>query len=149
MSQLTTAEMIRNVEIAQSYWKTIPKKNVFERLNRYLRGEHKADVKDRKFAASQSHNCETVACFGGWVPAMPEFAAMGVRAEIWGAPTMRVGSRTLDGSDVAGHLFGKEALFHSRGDCEYDWTFVGSDHALVANRLKKHLAVLKKKATSE
>jgi hypothetical protein len=144
MSQLTTAEMIRNVEIAQFYWKTIPEKNVFERLAGYLVGEHKMDRRERRFAVKKAHNCGTVACFGGWVPAMPEFAAMGVRAVEDGMPYFKLkNGNELLGGHVAGHLFGSNCLFYSRGECKHDGLYRGSDHALVTRRLEKHLSELR------
>lgn len=134
---------LENTKLALKYWLTVPAENVVTGL---------ACWKD----SPGEHTCGTIACFGGWVPAMPEFAAMGVVTTPGGAPAMPGG---LLGTEVADLLFGEVGgdrrwchgtLFDMPRDCSYDRDFNydfarfdrTEDHALVTHRLRSHIKYL-------
>ena len=130
---------IANTKIAMKYWATVPDENVVAGLETYF-----IDGFDET-----PFSCNTIACFGGWVPAMPEFAAMGVTAsDSHGVPIF---GRSM-GSEVAVELFNEETLFaptknsgNFSHNCNYDRTAKRdiSDHGLVTHRLKEHIKHLK------
>lgn len=120
----TKAQQIENCRIALRYWATVPNKNVARQL---------AAFRVEKIPSDRNlpHGCNTVACFGGWVPAMPEFAAMGV-ISVNGHPNFG----KLTGYSVSKSLFGTHELFSPRGTALGDNTFPGiSDHQIVKRRL--------------
>ena len=131
---------LENTQTALRYWLTVPKGNVVKNLENY-----------RESGTGVKHNHQTIACFGGWVPAMPEFASMGVKLNTVGGPIM--GEEF--GMGVARELFGKLTLFamkdvdgDSRHRCDYDDTAKPgiSDHGLVTHRLKEHIKHLEEVA---
>jgi len=127
---------LENTKIARGYWLTVPDKNVAKGLALY-----------RESSDTGKHTCKTIACFGGWVSAMPEFIAMGVRQNYWGDPEIKNGSRRpFVGREVSDLLFGHGVLFHERGGCNYDRAMkrTATDHAIVLNRLDMHIAALSK-----
>lgn len=137
---------LENTKLALKYWLTVPPQNVPPGLCTWNRNPGK-------------HTCGTIACFGGWVPAMPEFAAMGVTADEFGAPKVAGYGPT----EVANFLFGEVedargnagagTLFEMAGDCAYDGSFdrnvnqydCNGDHALVVHRLESHIKYLETK----
>jgi len=118
---------LENTKIARGYWLTVPDENVATNLSFYR-------------ASTGTHTCATVACFGGWVCAMPEFIAMGVQTNKLGLPA----TNNYCGIGVSEFLFGDTGLFMSRGFCEYDdaMKHTATDHAIVLNRLDMHIASL-------
>lgn len=134
---------LENTKIALRYWLTIPDENVVKNLNDYK------TYYDLEGSVSIKHDCNTIACFGGWIPAMPEFAAMGVTFnEYSGLPILE----KLCGYNVAGELFGERTIFcptkvfcanvfGTSFNCKYDHTAKPgiSDHKLVTHRLKEHI----------
>ena len=78
--------------------------------------------------------CGTQACFGGHLATWPEFRAMGVRADCYGAPVLHGESL----SQVPWELFGNYGLFYSRED----WEREGTDYEVVVKRLETHIADL-------
>lgn len=80
--------------------------------------------------------CGAVHCFGGWLPHMPHFRALGVRAlgPVNGQPTM---PRRLWPEQVAEHLFGSDTLFAQREKYEE-----GTDWEVVVHRLEFQLNYL-------
>ena len=135
---------LENAKLAMKYWLTVPPQNVPPDLCAWNYSPGK-------------HTCWTIACFGGWVPAMPEFAAMGVTADEFGAPKL---PGTSSVSEVANILFGEVQddlgagfrghLFEMASDCAYDWDFDHDfdqfdrteDHKLVVHRLESHIKYL-------
>ncbi len=105
-----TKQQRKNVEIFLKRWAEVPPKNVISSLHTF-RGEEQPET--------APHTCDTLACAGGWIPAMPEFAAMGVKVGWNGQPTM---SSCADYRDVANELFGNADIFEMRGSI-----FVGFD----------------------
>lgn len=122
MKQLTKQEQIKNCKTFLKYWKTVPKANVFQCLSWWRSG------KDRQ----SPHTCNTIACAGGWLPAMPEFAAMGVIADWDGSPKLDM----LDAHDTSQHLFGTW-LFGSNYSSL-------SDHEEVTRRFTQQIKELSK-----
>lgn len=125
---------LKNCRIALRYWKTVPEKNVYPGLERWIKNSKKP------------HNCNTVACFGGWVAAMPEFKAKGVDVEpCYGDVRLRRPRMPdLFGASVANELFGDDTLFNPTGNCKFDLNKLpASDHAVVTNRIERRIAVLK------
>lgn len=126
---------LKNTELALKYWLTVPSRNVSRGLANWSNA-----------LPDHPNTCNTIACFGGWIPAMPEFAAMGVRANPIGAPEFR----NLRPSDISEVLFGHNALFEMPGDCDYDTVHAFNDirtgHQVVRNRLKQHAKFLKTKS---
>jgi len=122
---------LENTKIARGYWLTVPDENVARDLS-FFRDSNRTG----------KHTCKTIACFGGWVCAMPEFIAMGVQASASGIP--EIGLKY--GSRVSSFLFGDFDLFMARGYCEYDRAMkhTSTDHAIVLNRLDMHIAALSK-----
>ena len=74
---------LNNLQIALRYWITVPEKNVVYCL---------ADWNNNSFKSGEpaTHDCNTIACFGGWVSGMPEFIAMGVKKSANGSPSIVV-----------------------------------------------------------
>lgn len=114
---------LKNTKTALRYWLTVPKENVAEELSFY------------KSDGGQPHGCGTIACFGGWVPAMPEFAAMGVTFR-QGFPEYKGHS----GCGVAMLLFRNGDLFAPASGLES--AVCKDDHEIVAERLEAHIKFL-------
>ena len=129
MKSLTKREQLRNCEIALFYWKTVPRGNVIPNLKKW-----------RSRLTSTKHTCGTIACFGGWLPAMPEFATMGVKSSKFdGAPYIGDDeySRIHFGTDnLADHLFGNHQMFNPAQ--------TGGEHQTVTKRLEKQIDYLEK-----
>ena len=70
---------LKNCETALRYWATVPDKNVTPGL---------ASFQEFPRGGAEKHTCNTIAGFGGWVSAMPEFIAMGVTMGDGGAPSI-------------------------------------------------------------
>lgn len=144
MTDIKSMNHLENTKLALKYWLTVPPQNVAPGLGSWNRNPGK-------------HTCGTIACFGGWVPAMPEFAAMGVTAGIRGEPEM---AGMLLASDVAKTLFGevdhawgngfRGNLFDTAGYCAYDrdpdldvdQSYYTDSHGLVVHRLESHIKYL-------
>lgn len=129
---LTASDYLKNCEIFLSYWSTIPTENIAPNL-RTWNTEPKAP-----------HSCKTIACSGGWLPAMPEFAATGVVTVIsdfypYGVSGHQEIPGLRYGADVAEYLFGDSELFQPRsvtlGDSEDPQV---SDHECVTRRFTLH-----------
>ena len=125
---------LKNCETALRYWATVPDKNVTPGL---------ASFQEFPRGGAEKHTCNTVACFGGWVSAMPEFIAMGVTMGDGGAPS--IGQKW--GWEVAEELFGEgaEDMFDTRSDSSSDGpaTEPFTDHELVTYRIKCQITRLK------
>jgi hypothetical protein len=119
---------LENCKIFLRRWATVPPANVSRELASW------------QHTPAERHTCNTVACAGGWVPAMPEFAALGVTMGPTGKPCIG----DMWGWEVAVALFGAgaEGMFDARGDgtdngTDDDFTAprVCTDHELVAHRI--------------
>lgn len=125
---------LENTKTALRYWLTVPVANVAYNLDTWNISGTDAEYK---------HTCGTVACFGGWLSAMPEFEAMGVKAGKYGEPKFPGAYST---SRVADILFGDDALFDARhkyeGGCEKRANT--SDHEVVTIRLRNHIRILER-----
>lgn len=82
-------------------------------------------------------SCGTQACFGGHLATWPEFQAMGVRTDCYGAPRMG----DLSPLDVAEALFGDLSLFGGQGFAEMRLTH----YETVVKRLEVQAANLRRK----
>jgi hypothetical protein len=124
-----TVEQRKNVEIALWRWKSIPQKNVDLDTWR-MTGRR---TKER---AEEPPTCKTIACFGGWLPWMPEFRAQGVVPGMFGSPEMEGYAFT---SQIAFRLFGDRDIF-AAPQCHLQDDFGLTDHELVTRRLEALLA---------
>ena len=116
-----------NTEILQWRFASVPEGNVMPRLCEWQ-------------ASRRIHHnptSRTVACIGAWVALMPEFVELGVRQRVCGSPSINDGD---SGSDVAKYLFGDPDLFDPARCHPADKGFVGTDHALVMNRIERLLS---------
>ena len=116
---------IANTKIAMKYWATVPDENVVAGLESFTNDD----------SVGKPFSCNTIACFGGCVPAMPEFAAMGVKITCTGIPIWG----DVFGDEVAIALFGDYSLFNWRGNYENKNL---NDKQLVSLRLTNHLKSL-------
>lgn len=129
---MLTPQQRQNVETFLRYWETVPEANVFPKLAGFRAPNQQTDSAD----------CRTIACAGGWLPFMPEFAAMGVYPDEYGAPLMKVGPKDPWGGmhgyvgpwELARRLFGREYVFAGRYFHEQ-----GSDKDVVRARFEKLL----------
>lgn len=120
---LSPKQQIENCKTFLKYWETVPPKNVVEGLFVW------------NGCPEKEYSCGTIACAGGWLPAMPEFAAMGVsRSDFNGAPRLK-GLRSP--FQIAKFLFGEEQVFAQMADSES-----GTSHEVVTKRFKNQLAKL-------
>lgn len=128
--KVTQQQRNNALEALHVMWPSVPKKNVYKKLLNWrqrttLNGEH-----DDYYAAP---TCGTVACFGGWCEWWPNF-----RAQIGIKPDE---ARSAGWHEVTA-LFGDDSneaidnLLSMRGVHIADDGFVGSDHAMVSNRLR-------------
>lgn len=127
---------LNNSEIALKFWMTVPPENVASGLS---------------FWSAPGDGCGTISCFGGWCPKIPEFKAMGLRTDGFGAPK-HSNMRLFKPSMIAEYLFGDEDMFapshkyvESFG-CDYDKTAPKdcTDHELVQHRLEQNIKRLRK-----
>lgn len=146
-----------NTLYAAEMWATIPPDNVAPGLaywRREVLGDGSRVGLSYRQGLEMPHSCNTIACFGGWVSAMPKFQEMGVTVDQTGAPAVRLDPGThhyLQNCAIPGEesvdeaLFGESTMFAAEGDCLYDLGTEGEfawshgAHALVAQRLAKHL----------
>ena len=155
---------LENTRYAKAMWKTVPEKNVDLGAWR-RRTELSGDIVEDAMAPV---TCGTIACFGGWVAAMPRFVQMGVQRTSQGGPAIHISSvphslqllrglihkcpgklATYDRTSSA--LFGERQLFESGAMADYDELLFDrvrlkgefySDHEIVEHRLERHEAVL-------
>jgi hypothetical protein len=103
----TLQQQIENCRTFLRYWETLPDENI--QPNLHIWANHLVEPK---------YDCGTIACAGGWLPAMPEFAAMGiVPSKVqgqFGSPVLD----TLDALELALLLFGNDRLFSRRSHVE-------------------------------
>lgn len=122
--QVTAQQRANAIEARDVMWPSVPPENVISGLYWWRDG----------IGAHQKPDCGTVACFGGWCAWWPSFRRQGVVADPSGAAVVDSG----DGSSVRfadKHLFGDDHVFDPRRSHPADKEFVGTDHALVLNRL--------------
>jgi hypothetical protein len=122
---------VENCKTALAYWATVPPENVTESLGAFQ------EDSDCGLALP---TCSTICCFGGWLCAMPEFIALGVKMGSIGEPVMGKAGVV---SEVALRLFGPGAagFFKPRGvssDDAYALT-ASTDHEIVTHRLERQL----------
>lgn len=117
------------LDALNNLWPSVPPENVVRRLavfrsDRRLDGTTVARYEDQP-------DCNTLACFGGWCVAWPNFMAQGLYSSL-GAPIMLGGGVSADEQ-----LFGVAGLFSVRGCFGEDLRFGAvSDHEVVTHRLK-------------
>lgn len=95
------------------------------------------------------YKCGTTHCFGGHLPDVPAFQALGVCRSDSGVPIVEDGiAAGLYGINLALALFGLRSLFHERGQCCYDarTPCEATDYELVLSRLYIHLEFLEEAA---
>jgi hypothetical protein len=113
MNMSKTEQQMQNLREALVWWQTVPEANVYPGLLNWSKDD------------STETNCGTVACFGGWCARWPGLVAQGLNLQANGSP---------DGSSY--RLFGDTSIWCTRGHHFADTTFVGTDHALVTNRIR-------------
>jgi len=127
MSKIRVTQQQRDnlLDALNVMWPSVPPDNVAPNLYTFIEGGYAKDI-----------DCGTVACFGGWCSAWPAFISQGVEREIDGVPFMGKSypARKI-GLEVASVLFGY-SIFSVRGGCQADDDFIGTDHALVTNRMQ-------------
>ena len=135
---LKTPQQIANLKDAlYNMWPSIPEESVARRLGRW---SHK-EVDNTHIASGAKPPCGSTACFGGWCTTWPNFRAQGLYGSFSGCPQIDNSEEDTEaGLVVAETLFGDWRLFAERCDHPADKGFIGSDHALVINRLKWALA---------
>lgn len=129
----TPQQRANTIEALEVMFPSIPPENIYKDFNWWRKG--------RRSSASKPPTCRTVACIGGWCAWWPSFIEQGVYCDMDGAPKgiiklpnsafFPVGS-----NEVAKILFGHLYFFDPRGDLEPDFDFKGTDHELIAHRLK-------------
>ena len=127
---------LENTKIALRRWLTIPDKNVAPRLDSWRVG-----------LKTKEYDCGTIACFGGWIPAMPEFAEMGIIHDENCVPVWPGKTDSPQGLSI--RLFGVSqwewlGLFSAVGRNKYDPKNCDeiTSHAVVTHRLKSHIKFL-------
>jgi hypothetical protein len=96
-------------------------------------------VSDLQMWTAVPEDCNSPACFGGWVARWPEFQKQGVHAGLLnGEPILRVRGRTMYANEVAGVLFGERSLFDVRRGFPYliEADRRVSSHQIVTRRLQ-------------
>lgn len=123
-----------NATEALKLWRTVPAHNVAPALGTFREGSTRGP-----------HTCNTVACFGGWLVAMPHFRNLGIAGNKSGSPRFYgpVGKLIVQqyrfASDIFGDepdliLFGSKMVFEPCAGNEYDTQ--DSDHRVVIDRLE-------------
>jgi hypothetical protein len=141
MKTFTTAEKIDNVVTFMFYFRSIPEENVIKNLH-YWQPTVWKDGESQAYAKDRVATCGTIACAGGWLPFMPEFAAMGVKMDDQGRPLF---DGCYVGADTAEILFGDDRLFNSRWGHPTDqpeWDTDDTDHDAVMRRFRQQLKIL-------
>jgi hypothetical protein len=122
-----TKKQRENVKTFLRRWAEVPPENVAPELCYFRAPGDRAPP-----------TCNTLACAGGWLPFMPEFADWGVMPNEDGAPIMPlIGLYWVN--EVAMELFGRQSLFAGRGLIHSEDEFRGSDHDLVTHRFQSLL----------
>ena len=128
----TEQQHIENTEAAISFWATVPPETVITDLKSFRECMH--DV--------EAPSCDSMACFGGWLPYAEHFANLGLVRDDYGAPQL-THQPNLSLSGVSFALFGCELLFEPRADVDPKEYSTASDHRIVTNRLLANLKKLK------
>lgn len=121
-------KQIENCQLFLKYWKTVPNENVIPGLRSWNNDEQ----------YFKGHTCNTIACAGGWLTAMPEFVAMGVKADIYGAPQ----KGEMSTMAISYELFGNEGMFYTRRYFEGNHN---TDKEIVTNRFNNQIRTLETK----
>ncbi len=138
-----TAQQSKNLQTALIFMQRVPSDCIAEHL-RFFRDGPDGTLRN-------APTCESPACFGGWCPFIPEFAAQGLTVSDFGTPEM-VGSlpRTWEECEPDFQLFGVLGLWRPRhgvsnNQCDnaipLDSVFTNvdahlTDHALILARLQ-------------
>lgn len=133
MKTFNIKEQLQNCETFLKYWETIPEKNVYPGLEKW--------VEYSTLGIDNKHTCNTIACAGGWLPAMPEFAAMGITLDEDGRPSLPI---PYHNTPIAHHLFGENTLVIPV-TLEETTRLKGkvfSEKIIVTNRFKKQIKSL-------
>ncbi len=127
--EVTAQQRANAVEALTVMWPSVPEANVAPKL---LEWRPSDDALENR---NSPPTCGTVACFGGWVECWPTFRE---QLELSGYFNDWDELLTLfgDGLEYTSEYGFRYDLFAIRGDHVADAHFTGSDHALVANRLR-------------
>jgi hypothetical protein len=155
-------ERLRLTGITLSYMSTLPEKNLYPDLATWRgrqrvyvdNGVNKVRIEPMFEGTGVPLDCGSIACLGGWLPAMPEMREKGVRATAFCAPMLVMPTNAKSGRTTVLHhyalaheLFGEEYLLEQRGGCAFDDELPScvSDLDIVLHRLERNAEELQKK----
>jgi len=127
----TIEQKIENCRTFLRYWETIPDENISVDLTNF---------REDSYPRNTPATCNTIACAGGWLPAMPEFAALGISWAASGSPNIETeDSKISSWRTLAYLLFGSHTIFNTMdntGELTNDDCTL-RPKVVVTNRFKK------------